>query len=134
MLKFDKNQVIALCSKLPKSAEIMLVGDQGVYLMSFQEVLPQGTKSRTCVYAKGMNPETDPDFYEAKRDAFGGDDGGDPIGTAESILELVIMCQRELHIKLTPTHIRTQTDCKIPVAQPKIDPMMLPPGLRKYVS
>lgn len=53
-----------------------LVGDHGVYLMSNGTPHLPGTKTRNrVVYAHGINPEVDEDFYDAKHDLFGGDDG-----------------------------------------------------------
>lgn len=56
---------------------LILVGDQGVYLISNsrnQQKLP-GKKSLDVAYARGANPDVDEDFYEMKRAMFGGDDG-----------------------------------------------------------
>lgn len=58
---------------------LMLVGDQGVYLMGSQPRPPlePGAKGYHVVYAEGCDPRTDEDFYQNKRDLFGGDDGAE---------------------------------------------------------
>jgi hypothetical protein len=58
---------------------LMLVGDQGVYLMGSQPRPPlePGVKGYQVVYAEGCDPRTDEDFYQNKRDLFGGDDGAE---------------------------------------------------------
>lgn len=62
-------------AKIP--AGLMLVGDHGVYLMSNNAHTKkvEGTNSLPVVYAKGINPDIDEDYYEKKRSTFGGDDG-----------------------------------------------------------
>ena len=69
-----------------------LVGDQGVYLMhngAMHERADGDTTGQPVVYAREVNPETDPDdWYDAKRSIFGGDDGVDFIerATVEKIV------------------------------------------------
>lgn len=71
---------------VPAPAGLLLVGDHGVYLMSngSPNLLIDGTQGKpspTCkakvVYAEECNPETMPfdEWWEAKRNTFGGDDG-----------------------------------------------------------
>lgn len=50
---------------------LMLVGDQGVYVMGNQPFV----KMPDVCYAVGADPTKDEDFYQTKRDMFGGDDG-----------------------------------------------------------
>ena len=55
---------------------LQLVGDHGVYLMSNapeQQKQPNGRYR--VAYAEGCDPDKDEDFYENKRELFGGDDG-----------------------------------------------------------
>ena len=72
-LKFKTSEIVKLLANLKKEDKLMLVGDHGVYLMSFA----QEPDKRQIVYAEGCNPKTDDDFYENKRHIFGGDDGAD---------------------------------------------------------
>lgn len=68
-----------------KGAGLMLVKDEGVYLMSGS----YPTEDRPpVVYAKGMNPTLNPDYYERARDMLGGDDFADflPIDAFGAVL------------------------------------------------
>ena len=128
-LKFAKNDVLALLSTLKKDSKIMLVGDQGVYLMSFDSVVP-----RKIVYAEGCNPDIDSEWYETKDSVFGGDDGGDEIGTVESLLRIANVCSKWVVVKLTATQICIQSDVKVVIGKPKVDTSALPTSLLKYVK
>ena len=57
-------------AKTTDSTQLALVGDHGVYFMN-----PAQKPPRRCAYALGCNPRVDPDWYDAKRESFGGDDG-----------------------------------------------------------
>lgn len=63
--------------KLPRC--LHLVKDEGLYLMAgTQERLPAKEPHDTrhhVVFAEGYNPDRDAGWWEAARDAFGGDDG-----------------------------------------------------------
>lgn len=66
---------------------LVLVGDDGVYLMSNGlPPLPRrdGKPGNRVVYAHGMNPETDDDWYDTKVAVFGGDDGADLLPYCDS--------------------------------------------------
>jgi hypothetical protein len=54
---------------------LQLVGDQGCYLISNFDNGKSPNESGMIVYADGMNPDIDEDYYELKREKFGGDDG-----------------------------------------------------------
>ncbi|WP_457298669.1 DUF3085 domain-containing protein [Phyllobacterium sp. P5_D12] len=64
-----------------------IVGDQGVYLMH-NGVFPDGEKA-VVAYAEECNPEKNGDWYDVKRDTFGGDDGVDLVDkeTVKSALD-----------------------------------------------
>lgn len=69
---------------------IMLVGDHGVYFMGNYVGRTGADGSRAAVaYARGCNPEKDPDFYENKERIFGADDGVDffPVADVVEILD-----------------------------------------------
>lgn len=75
-------------TKIP--AGLWLVGDQGVYLMSNAAEQEKNDKGRLpVVYAQGLNPDVDEDFYEQKRAMYGGDDGSDflPVDMFEQVLQ-----------------------------------------------
>ena len=54
---------------------LILVGDQGVYLVGNLKDGIAPAKSGLIAYALGGNPDTDPDYYEFKGRTFGYDDG-----------------------------------------------------------
>lgn len=63
-------KAIAKQAKSTGFTHLCLVGDHGVYFMN-----PAQKPPRRCAYALGCNPRIDPDWYDPKRDTFGGDDG-----------------------------------------------------------
>lgn len=72
-----------------------LVGDQGVYLMAntsdgIHHLKLGKNERRPVVYARECNPDTMEfdDWWEAKRQSFGGDDGSEFIGLDE-VLKLI---------------------------------------------
>lgn len=64
-----------------------LVGDEGIYLLHNGK--PSDEKRQPLVYARECNPDTTPNWWEAKRAIFGGDDGVDYLDrkTIEAIAE-----------------------------------------------
>lgn len=107
MLVFKKTDVDALIKKLEPTDEVVLVGDHGVYLMSFAEKGLKEEEKRTVVYADGCNPDTDENWYDTKDSEFGGNDGCDPVGTAQKI-GLLLKGGRKDHlaIKLTKNTVK----------------------------
>ena len=100
-LKFKKSEMLQLLKDLKPESKLMLVGDHGVYMMSFD----QEVGKRTIVYAVGCNPNTDEDFYDNKERLFGGDDGADQIGTAAEMAKIVLHCNNYLFVNLTATQL-----------------------------
>jgi hypothetical protein len=131
MLKFSKVGLLNLMADLKGSDELMLVGDQGVYIMSFAHEHTQ-EDPRPLVHAEGCDPERDEDAYDNKCILFGEDDGGDHIGTVNSLRSLLNSCVNELHVKLSGNTITLHTDAKVATKE-KIDVSALPPELRKYL-
>lgn len=91
---------------------LLLVGDQGVYLMSSgQPILPaedgKPDSSSLVAYAKGTDPKKDEDWYDEKRALFGGDDGADalPLAGLEAALAACEAAGVAFKIKLTKTQI-----------------------------
>jgi Protein of unknown function (DUF3085) len=68
---------------VPAQPNVILVHDQGVYLMSNGEPrdIVMGTRS-FCAYAKGCNPDKDEDWHETANRLVGGDDFGDHLDWA----------------------------------------------------
>lgn len=64
-----------------EQAGVWLVGDHGVYLMS-NGVLTEGQKPLVA-YAVECDPTSNADWWETKRQTFGGDDGVDFIDASE---------------------------------------------------
>ncbi len=136
MLKFSKVGLLNMVADLKDSDKLTLVGDHGVYIMSFAH---ESTKDdpRPLVYAEGCDPEVDENFYDNKVDLYGGDDGGDEICTVSDLKRILGMCQNYLCVKLTETRISLVTDIKHPVKKTEMSAdlvAILPPELRKYVS
>ena len=87
---------------------LLLVGDRGVYLMSngTPRDIVEGTASFTA-YADGIDPRVNKDWYDAKRDLFGGDDGADVIPVR--VIEAVFAeAKKFVWIELTATKIKVQ--------------------------
>lgn len=87
---------------------VLLVHDQGVYLMSNGEPrdqldAPGGRKLRSAyvAYAQGCNPQTDSDWYDTSRDLVGGDDFGEHLPWAADIKALIDAGEREIIIDVT---------------------------------
>lgn len=85
MITFSAADVLSLAGVISPDAEIMLVHDDGLHLMSFAQ--PVG--KRNIVYAHGCNPKIDPNACETARYLVGGDDFGDAVGTAADLITLL---------------------------------------------
>lgn len=83
---------------------LFLVGDDGIYLMSNgipRDLREAGGSGAYVVHALGLNPNTDPDWWEAKRASFGVDDGAETLALIDEIdLQL---CRGEAFIRLEIT-------------------------------
>ncbi len=122
-LKFDRTQLAALLAVLPTdAAKLQLVKDDGIYIMSFDEPVkeekgPRGIV-RTIVYAKGYNPATDGDVWDKCRDAVGGDDFGECIGTKKEYDSIIADSVGDILLNVTATSISTSYIPKAP--EPKV--------------
>jgi hypothetical protein len=90
----------------PKVPGLMLVGDQGVYLMSTGlPRLPRAgsEKGSFVVYADGINPDVDEfdSWWERKRATFGGDDGADVIPLESFQRALASPIKGKIEIEIT---------------------------------
>lgn len=124
-LKFDRTQVKAMLDTvLADDAEIMLVKDDGVYLMSFGDKPTNAGPEwkRTVAYAKGFDPRKDQEVWDKSRDAMGGDDGGDRVGTKNELLEILADSVGDLIINVTPTSLRVAYLPKTPAAPKAFQP------------
>ena len=60
-------------SSEPTNAVIMLVHNQGVYLVADSK-LPESQPENSIIYAEGCDPRKDEDWYQYSRQLVGGDD------------------------------------------------------------
>ena len=109
MIKFKKEDVLKLLDILEPEDPVVLVGDHGIYLMSFAEKSKEKL-SRTVAYAEGTDPDKDEDFYDNKVGLYGGDDGCDPVGSAKEIRKILECCKDYFVILITMTDIRLLSD------------------------
>lgn len=83
----------------PAEPGLYLAGDDGVYLMSNGRpglTGQDGCKNVVC-YAMGMDPSKDPDWFERKRETYGGDDGVDLL-SARPIQEMINHTRSQGHV------------------------------------
>jgi hypothetical protein len=80
ILRFQPADVLRVCEHATKhNGEVLLVHDQGVYLMSGAEPRDLVGPGCFCAYAQGMNPDKDEDWWSTASDAVGGDDFGEKL-------------------------------------------------------
>lgn len=105
MLNFKKSDLIPLVTSVPAASQLLLVHDQGIYIMSMSQ--PVG--ARTIVYAEGCNPDTDADWWNTSRHLVGGDDFGEPFATAGDVLCALTSTTEGLTITVTDTQFIIET-------------------------
>lgn len=88
-LTFDAADVrrVAAHALRTGTQNVLLVHDQGVYLMSGGEPrdIVEGTTS-FCAFAKGCDPRSDDEWYDTARSLVGGDDFGEELPFATAML------------------------------------------------
>lgn len=112
-LKFDREQLAALLAKLPDdSAKIILVKDQGIYLMSQNEPRPAnapevvgGGFHHTVVYAKDYDPKDGEKVWEKCRAAVGGDDFVETVDTKKEFLKVLADSEGDILVSVTQSLI-----------------------------
>ena len=82
---------------------LILVGDHGVYLITNAKMDGSPSSRGTVAYANGCNPELDDDFYENKRNLFGGDDGS--VRIPYDWAKWAIQHKKAFRIKLTTNSV-----------------------------
>ena len=88
VLRFEKSEVLSMLAKCEGDRSIMVVGDDGVYLLP--DGKPGATTRPDPVYAFGIQPDKNEDtWWEEKSDTFGGDDGADQCATADELRAIV---------------------------------------------
>lgn len=113
-------------TKVP--AGLMLVGDQGIYLMSNGcPALPdENGRANLVAYAIEADPEKHPDdWYEVKAAAFGGDDGAEFLGADAIRKALEATAGGRFWMNVSPSRIST------PYLAPRPKPKRARPGLCK---
>jgi hypothetical protein len=92
----DLRRVVAHALAAPTHSEgyggakgdVILVHDQGVYLMSAgqpRDLISEGGVSSYVAYAQGCDPGRDADWWETAREIVGGDDFGQHLPWAKAI-------------------------------------------------
>lgn len=105
MLVFNKGELMRLINAIPADSELLLVHDQGVYVMSMAQPVGQ----RTIVYANGCNPQNDDAWWETSRRLVGGDDFGEPFAKAGELRQYLLAAKHGLRITVTETQFITET-------------------------
>lgn len=91
---------------LPQPA-VILVGDQGVYLMSNGEPPLKhrtGSNRNFVAFAKGINPYCDPNWWQAKRESFGADDGTECLLIIDDLQLLIDRGEEDIRLEITDDH------------------------------
>ena len=101
--------LVAYTNDPVKEPSLILVHDQGVYLMSngIPRDIVKGTSSFVA-YAKGCNPHKDVDFYDNARDLVGGDDFAETLQVAKDIKDMLNRGATGINIILTANHIKLE--------------------------
>ena len=98
----------------PGKPGVILVHDQGVYLMSNGEPrdILRGEHSYVA-YALGCNPETDGDWWETARALVGGDDFGETLPWAEDIMQQIEAGSDEIAFEFSDDQIALRDDDEV---------------------
>ena len=99
-----------LVEALVNECRVILVKDQGVYIMAEHgERQPDGRQKRIA-YAVGCNPNVDPfdDWWELARAEFGGDDFGEVFDPHDGVFALILSGESDLDVSATATHLSLQ--------------------------
>ncbi len=87
-----KNQnPVAFTKAVVKKPALMLVHDQGVYLLSNGKLGGGETPSKLglVAYAKGCDPKADADWYDTAHDLVGGDDFAETLEWADEVKQML---------------------------------------------
>jgi hypothetical protein len=86
---------------------VMLVHDQGVYLISNGKPLDKIDEQKNyVVYAHGCNPETDADWYDTAHALVGGDDFAEELPFKDDMKEQIDLGVAELVIQINETDVQ----------------------------
>ncbi|WP_279051953.1 DUF3085 domain-containing protein [Cedecea davisae] len=113
MLLFTAKTLLPVVAFIQKNnADLLLVKDEGIYVMSSIEKVKKETK-RTVAYAEGFDPNVFADggeLYDACVAAVGGDDFAESIKLSDVVLDALARGHHDLHIYVTPTQIRIELE------------------------
>ena len=97
---------------VPSEPSVLLVHDDGVYLMSNGEPRDivsggdgKGGGKSFCAYARGCHPEKDAQWWDNSRDLVGGDDFGETLPWAEEIKQLIDRGAKKITIDVRGSEI-----------------------------
>ena len=82
---------------------IMVVGDQGVYIIGNEDSNGAPVKSGLIAYAKGCNPSVDSDWWKLKQVAFGADDGAEFLALDDA--KRLLLGGRRPFVELSPEQV-----------------------------
>lgn len=103
MVDFDGKTGQAIMAK-PEAPAVILVHDQGVYLMSNgtpPDLLKEGEPRRYCAYAEGCHPEKNDDWWDTARDLVGGDDFAETLPWARQMKEALDKGATHIVVKMS---------------------------------
>ncbi|MFP4893970.1 DUF3085 domain-containing protein [Paraburkholderia sp. EG304] len=86
---------------------VVLVKDQGVYMLSGRSDAPANGQPRLIAYAVGCNPDTVPfdEWWHRGRTEFGGDDFAEYLGQDDAVFDRVIHDGCNLEIRADASHL-----------------------------
>lgn len=90
-----------------RGCRVILVKDQGVYMMSeFGERTPEG-RQKILAYAIGCNPDVDPfdDWWDLAKAELGGDDFGEYFDADAAPFPAILESGDDLTVRATKTHL-----------------------------
>ncbi|MBU9477991.1 DUF3085 domain-containing protein [Burkholderia multivorans] len=89
------------------ACHLVLVNDQGVYMMTDKTNASDDGLPRLIAYATGCNPETVPfdDWWERARTEFGGDDFVEYLDPDAAVFDRVIDDEWDLKIRTDASHL-----------------------------
>ncbi|WP_269522617.1 DUF3085 domain-containing protein [Coraliomargarita parva] len=86
-----------------KTPGLMLVGDQGVYLMGNEQKEKSASELGLVAYAKGCDPRIDKNWWENKQAFFGVDDGAEFLSLEEA--KHCLLAGERPFVELTPESV-----------------------------
>lgn len=95
---------------IDKGLAVLLVHDQGIYLMVETLKVPDGSKA-ICAYAEGCDPTRDSDWYDTARDLVGGDDFVEQLVARD--LGYLIAGQNGIRVSISESHLSITSTARV---------------------